>query len=103
AGSAVVSEQAGAIHFLDPKTGGDHVVNITAAGDFAWMMPQWKDVTANMSNMTLSPTGRRIAVEARGEIFTIPAERGDVRNLTNSGAWPERAPPGAADGKTHSH
>ena len=35
-----------------------------------------------MSNIALSPTGKRVVVEARGEIFTIPAEKGDVRNLT---------------------
>ncbi len=78
-------------------------MNITAAGDFPWMMPQWKDVTANMSNLALSPTGKRIAVEARGEIFTIPAERGDVRNLTNSSASAEREPAWSPDGKQLSY
>ena len=38
---AVVFEQAGVIHELDPKSGRDRVVNITAAGDFPWMMPRW--------------------------------------------------------------
>src|SRR5579884_801091 len=44
-GSAIVFEQAGDIHLLDPHTGKQHVVQITAEGDFPWMMPQWKDVT----------------------------------------------------------
>jgi tricorn protease len=44
---AVVFEQAGYIHLLDPEERqSEHVVNITAAGDFPWMMPHWKDVTA---------------------------------------------------------
>ena len=81
---AVVFEQAGYIHELDPKTGKARVVNITATGDFPWMMPHWEDVTARMSNLALSPTGKRVAVEARGEIFTVPAEKGDIRNLSNS-------------------
>src|SRR5581483_9111113 len=98
-GSAVVFEQAGDIHILDPKTGREHVVNITATGDFAWMMPQWKDVTANMTNLALSPTGKRVAVEARGEIFTIPAEKGDVRDISNSSASAEREPAWSPDGK----
>ena len=79
---AVVFEQAGYIHELDPKSGKTRVVNIIAAGDFPWMMPNWEDVTNRMTNMALSPTGKRVVVEARGEIFTIPAEKGDVRNLT---------------------
>jgi tricorn protease len=102
-GSAVVFEQAGDIHLLDPKTGKDHVVNITAAGDFPWMMAQWKDVTASMSNLALSPTGKRVAVEARGEIFTIPAEKGDVRDITNSSASAEREPAWSPDGKMLSY
>ncbi|MEO5567887.1 MAG: protease, partial [Gemmatimonadaceae bacterium] len=78
-GGSVVFEQAGNIHLLDPQTGASRVVTITAEGDFPWMMPQWKDVTARMTNMALSATGKRAAVEARGEIFTVPAEKGDVR------------------------
>src|SRR5579883_1474219 len=80
--NAVVFEQAGYIHELDPKSGKEHIVPITAAGDFPWMMPRWEDVTSRMTNLGISPTGKRVLVEARGEIFTIPAEKGDVRNLT---------------------
>jgi tricorn protease len=96
---AVVFEQAGSVHELDPKTGREHVVNIVAAGDFPWMMPHWEDVTSRMANMALSPTGKRVVVEARGEIFTIPAEKGDVRNLTNSSGSAERDPAWSPDGK----
>jgi tricorn protease len=97
--SSVVFEQAGVIHELDPRSGKDRVVPITAVGDFPWMMPRWEDVTARMTNLALSPTGRRAVVEARGEIFTIPAEKGDVRNLTNSSASAERDPAWSPDGK----
>ena len=96
---SLVFEQAGFIHELDPRTGSEHVVEITAAGDFPWMMPNWKDVTTRISNMALSPTGKRVVVEARGEIFTIPAEKGDIRNLTNSSASAERDPAWSPDGK----
>ena len=96
---SVVFEQAGYIHELDPRSGKEHVVSITAAGDFPWMMPNWEDVTNRMTNMALSPTGKRVVVEARGEIFTIPAEKGDVRNLTNSSGSAERDPAWSPDGK----
>lgn len=102
-GSVAVFEQAGLIHVLDPKSGKHNVVNITATGDFPWMMPQWRDVTASMSNLTLSPTGKRIAVEARGEIFTIPAEKGDVRDITNASASAEHEPAWSPDGKMLSY
>jgi tricorn protease len=96
---ALVFEQAGYVHELDPKTGKEHIVPITASGDFPWMMPRWEDVTARMTHLALSPTGRRVAVEARGEVFTIPAEKGDVRNLTHSSGSAERDPAWSPDGK----
>jgi tricorn protease len=96
---AVVFEQAGYIHELDTKSGKSHIVNITATGDFPWMMPRWIDVTNRMTNLIVSPTGKRLAVEARGEIFTIPAEKGDVRNITNSSGAADRDPAWSPDGK----
>ena len=96
---SVVFEQAGYVHELDPKSGKSKIVNIVAAGDFPWMMPNWEDVSNRLSNIALSPTGKRVAVEARGEIFTIPADKGDVRNLTNSSASAERYPAWSPDGK----
>jgi tricorn protease len=96
---AVVFEQAGQIHELDPATGRARVVPITATGDFPWMMPQWEDVTTRMTSLALSPMGKRALVEARGEIFTVPAEKGDVRNLTNTSGAAERDPAWSPDGK----
>ncbi|MBX7187126.1 MAG: PDZ domain-containing protein [Vicinamibacteria bacterium] len=96
---AVVFEQAGYIHELDPKTGREHIVNIKAVGDFPWMMPRWEDVTGRIANIALSPTGKRVVAEARGEIFTIPAEKGDIRNLTHSAGVAEREPAWSRDGK----
>ncbi|MES2176407.1 MAG: PDZ domain-containing protein [Gemmatimonadota bacterium] len=97
-GNSVVFEQAGYIHTLDPASSTQKIVNISAAGDFPWMMAQWKDVNNRMANLALSPTGKRAAVEARGEIFTVPAEKGDVRNITNSSnasdIWPTWSPDG---------
>ena len=96
---ALVFEQAGYVRELDPKSGKEHVVNITATGDFPWMMPKWEDMASRIANMAISPTGKRVVVEARGEIFTIPAEKGDVRNLTNSSGSAERDPAWSPDGK----
>jgi tricorn protease len=98
-GGAVVFEQAGWIHTLDPKSGKTTMLTITAAGDFPWMMPRFEDVTTRMTNLGLSATGKRVVVEARGEIFTIPAEKGDVRNITNSSGSAERQPAWSPDGK----
>ena len=98
-GGSVVFEQGGYIHALDPKTGKAQMITVKAAGDFPWMMTHFEDVTARMTNIGLSATGKRVVAEARGEIFTIPAEKGDVRNITNSSGSAERQPAWSPDGK----
>jgi tricorn protease len=99
-GQTVVFEQGGSIHALDATSGTHQVVNITARGDFPWMLPQWKDVGGRVGALAISATGKRAAVEARGEVFTIPAEKGDVRNLTQSSGSAEIAPLWSPDGKS---
>ena len=95
----LVFEQAGYLHTLDPKTSKATQLTVTAAGDFPWMMPRFEDVTSRMTNLGISATGKRVVVEARGEIFTVPAEKGDVRNITNSSGSAERQPAWSPDGK----
>jgi tricorn protease len=95
----LVFEQAGRLHELDPALGTSKVLEITAEGDLPWMLPQWAEANRWISSVALSPTGKRALLEARGEIFTIPAEKGDVRNLTRSSGSAERAPAWSPDGK----
>ena len=52
------------------------------------------------SRRPLSPSGARAAFEFRGEIVTVPAEKGDPRNLTNSVAAHDRSPAWSPDGRT---
>lgn len=65
-------------------------INITA--DFPWAEPQWEDVSKSVNAASLSPSGKRAIFEARGEIFTVPAEYGDIRNITQSSDAADRAP-----------
>ena len=97
---ALVFEQAGYIHELDVASGRSKQLRVVATGDFPWMMAQWKDLSNRMTNLAISATGKRAAVEARGEIFTIPAEKGDVRNLTRTSGSAERSPVWSPDGRS---
>src|SRR5688572_755620 len=91
-GGLLAFEQAGAIHTLDPRTGQTKKLDIMVRGDFAWQMPHWEDVAARLTNAALSPTGKRAVFEARGEIFTVPAAKGDWRNLTYTSGVADRTP-----------
>ncbi len=97
-GNILVYEHSGSLHTLHPENGEDKELHITVHGDFPWAMPRWKDVKGEIASASLSPNGVRALFEARGEIFTVPAEKGTVRNLTNSPGSAERNPVWSPDG-----
>jgi tricorn protease len=97
-GDILVYEHYGSLHTLSPENGDDKELKISVHGDFPWAMPRWKDVKSEIASSSISPNGVRALFEARGEIFTVPAEKGNVRNLTNSPGSAERSPAWSPDG-----
>ncbi|MGH7576143.1 MAG: S41 family peptidase [Longimicrobiales bacterium] len=95
---AIVYEQAGYIHLLDTRTGETRQLAIDVVGDLPWARTQFKSVAEMIRDAALSPTGVRTAFEARGEIFTVPTEKGDYRNLTQSPGVHDRSPVWSPDG-----
>ncbi|MDH3225300.1 MAG: PDZ domain-containing protein, partial [Gemmatimonadota bacterium] len=98
-GGVVVYEQGGLIHLHDPATGSTAPVEIGVRGDFPWLRPHWEDVGSTLQNASLSPTGVRALFEGRGDVFTVPTEDGDWRNLTRSPGVADRSPAWAPNGK----
>lgn len=98
-GKELVYEWDGYLHLLDPATGKTQQLNITVNGDFPWAETKSENVTTKAIGASLSPTGKRILVEARGEVFTVPVENGDVRNITQSSGVADRRPIWSPDGK----
>ena len=81
----IVYEQFGSIHLLDTAGNADHEVSIQIHGELPSLQPHLASVGADeIANASISPTGARAVFEAHGEIFTVPAEKGDTRNLTNT-------------------
>jgi tricorn protease len=95
---AVVYEQAGYIHLLDTRSGTSKQLNIEVTGDLPWAQPQFKKVSSMIRSAAISPTGVRVAFEARGDIFTVPSAKGDYRNLTASSGAHDRDPVWSPDG-----
>jgi tricorn protease len=96
---AIVYEQFGEIRLYDLKTGQTSKVNITLNADLASVRPRYEKVAGRIANAALSPTGARAVFEARGEILSAPADKGDARNLTNSPGVADRDPAWSPDGK----
>lgn len=91
-GNILAYERDGYLHTLNLTSGETRQLNITVNGDFPWAETRWTDVTRNARAVSISPTGKRIILEARGEIFTVPAEEGDARNMTRSSGAADHEP-----------
>ncbi len=96
----IVYEQFGAIHIFDVATQKSTPVNIQIAADLTEVRPHFQNVAREVRSAHISPNGVRAVFEAHGEILTVPAEHGDIRNLTNSPGVMERTPRWSPDGKS---
>jgi len=97
-GGRILYEQAGWLHLLDPAAGSAHRLRVGVAADLREVRPRWVKGADFSRNSALSPSGARMAFEMRGEIVTVPAEKGDPRNLTGSTDVHERSPEWSPDG-----
>jgi tricorn protease len=98
---ALVYEQFGSLHLYDLATHQEHTVAVTIRGDLPNLVPHLAKVAAKeVQNVAISPAGARIVAEAQGDIFTVPAEKGDTRNLTRTPGSAERDPAWSPDGKS---
>ena len=95
---AIVIEQFGAILLYDLKSGKAHKVDIQVTGDLPELRPHYLNVASRIEDADISPTGLRAVFEARGEILTVPSEKGDIRNLTYTPGADERSPAWSPNG-----
>jgi len=96
---AIAYEKFGSIYLYDLKARRESRVNVNLTGDMPGVRPKLEKVATRILSSSLSPAGARAAFEARGEILSVPAEKGDVRNLTNSPGVADRSPSWSPDGK----
>jgi tricorn protease len=95
----LVFENAGRLYLLDLQSEKYHEVEIRVVTDRATLKPHYENTSSYIFGATLSPTGKRALFEARGEIFSAPAEHGVVFNLTRRSGAAERYPAWSPDGK----
>jgi tricorn protease len=97
---AIVYEQFGGIFLYDLKSGKAKPVPIRVQGDFPGLRRKFVSVARSLVSPAVSPNGARAVFAARGDIITVPAEKGDPRNLTNTPGVMEREPQWSPDGKS---
>ena len=82
--SRIVYEMDGELNILDTTTGESKLVSIEVPTDAVAMRPSRVPAARQIEGFSLSPKGERAVIVARGDVFSVPIEKGPTRNLTNS-------------------
>ncbi|MEL7487498.1 MAG: peptidase S41, partial [Pseudomonadota bacterium] len=83
-GQTIVYEAGGRIKSFDIASGETKAIVVSINPDLPQLRPQWKDASDAIDFVAISPTGKRVAVTARGDVFTAPTDEGSTRNLTRT-------------------
>ena len=100
---SVVYEVGGLLKEYDSVSGKTKTLAIDLSSQTSQanqVRPQWKDAAPQMTSASLSPTGKRVLVTARGEVFTVPVKDGSIRNLTETSGVREKDAIWSPDGKS---
>jgi tricorn protease len=97
---AIVLDRFGTLHLFDLKEQKSKPLSVKVSADLPSVRPKVEKVNKTIQRAGLSPTGTRALFEARGEVLTVPAEKGDARNLTNTTGVADRDPAWSPDGKS---
>lgn len=98
-GDTLVYEAGGEIKALNTRTGSTEAMAISINPDLPQLQTRWKDASGTITAAALSATGKRVVINARGDVFTVPLEDGPTRNLTGSGDIREYDALWSPDGK----
>jgi tricorn protease len=96
----IVFEAGGKLYLMPFATGQPIAVNVNLITDKALLKPRLETVDKMVQTVSLSPDGNRVLIEARGDVFSVPAENGYVKNLTRTSGAAERYPAWSPDGKS---
>ena len=99
ADGTIVYEQAGWIHTFDPRAGRSSRIDLRVTSDLVETRSRWVEGEDFIQTSGISPTGARAVFEARGDLVTVPAEKGSVRVLTETSGVHERSPAWSPDGE----
>ena len=98
-GDSIVFEKGGYLWVMDLPGSQPQQIRVLVPDDKPATRAELRNVANLAQSYDLSPSAKRAVIEARGDLFTVPAEKGDVRNLTRSPASRERDPSWSPDGK----
>ncbi|MBU6412874.1 MAG: PDZ domain-containing protein [Planctomycetes bacterium] len=95
----IVFQLGSKLMLLDVESGKSTAVKVTIPGAKPSVAPRAIDASRNVSAASISPTGKRVVLSARGDIWTAPAKEGPARNMTRTDGAFDRDPSWSPDGK----
>lgn len=95
----IVFQLGSQIHLLNLRNNRSKAVEIEVPGARESLRDKRVNAFSFLSGGDISSTGKRAVVEARGDIFTVPAENGPVRQITNTSGDADRSPTWSPDGR----
>lgn len=98
-GSQIVFENEGYIYVYNIDIQKLEKVNITINNDFQESRNQFVDASKFINSYSISPKAQRLAISARGDVFTVPVKEGITYNFTQSSGAFDRNVEWSPDGK----
>ncbi|WP_298653769.1 S41 family peptidase [uncultured Proteiniphilum sp.] len=95
----LVYENGGYLYVLDLASGDSRRITVSIHYDNPNLQSYFRNVKDFIGSYTLSPTGKRALFEARGDIYSVPVDKGEIQNLTNTQGVREISPAWSPDGK----
>ncbi len=95
----LVYENGGFLYVMDLTSGKSEKINVSIQFDNPNLQPYFKNVKSFIGSYSISPSGKRALFDARGDIFSVPVENGEIENLTNTQGVREIYPVWSPDGK----
>ena len=97
---AIVFDKLGSLNVFDLATQTATAISVTVDAELPNTRARFRPARDEITVGSLSPSGASAVFEAHGEIFTVPAQKGDIRDLTNTPGATERSPAWSPDGKS---
>lgn len=97
--NSIIYENGGYLYNFDIESQQTSKIPVTIAEDFIGSRQVYKDVSKFIDSWAIAPDGKRLTLGARGDIWTIPADKGITRNLTESSGVHDRNVEWSPDGK----
>lgn len=95
----IVFEAGGKLYLYNFASAQQKEIKVNVITDRTMVKPKLETAQNLVQYAHISPDGNRVLFQARGDIFSVPAENGFVKDLTRTSQAAERYPVWSPDGK----